>query len=183
LLFQGQLALRQRVVFAPGCRWAAGRFFWFWSRTGPAAHGQSRPCSIHRQPAGQRRSSSAFNASQVMPSRRSSSSEARRPSSSALCAAVRGRCSSSRLSQSCEINARRSGGVRRTSSSLVSSSMRRDYEKAGDGASASSSNTENLLRAGLRPRLRLARIPAVLLLVFMEDLVHLHAEVRLLACS
>ncbi len=62
---------------------------------------------------GQRCSSSAFKAAQVTPSRRSWSSEARRWSSSARCAAVSGRWSSSRLSQSCEMSARRSGGVRR----------------------------------------------------------------------
>jgi len=74
---------------------------------------------------GQRCSNSAFKAAQVMPSRRSWSSVASRWSSSARCAAVRGSWSSSRLSQSCEINVRRSGGVRRTSSSWVSKSMRR----------------------------------------------------------
>jgi hypothetical protein len=74
---------------------------------------------------GQRNSSSVFKAAQVMPSRRSSSSVARRRSSSPRCAAVRGRWLSSRLSQSCEINVRRSGGVRRTSSSWVRFSMHR----------------------------------------------------------
>jgi hypothetical protein len=74
---------------------------------------------------GQRCSSSAFKAAQVMPSRRSWSSVARRLSSSVRCAVVRGSWSPSKLSQSCEIKVRRSGGVRRASSSWVSNSMHR----------------------------------------------------------
>ena len=88
-------------------------------------------------PYGQRCSSSAFNAAHVMPSHRSSSRELRRRSSSACCALVNGSCSCSRLSQSCAISERRSGGDKRTISSGVSSSIAlriRNYIRKGNGA-------------------------------------------------
>jgi hypothetical protein len=87
--------------------------------------GAGGPSENNRIRYGQRCSSSAFKAAQVIPPRRSWSSVARRLSSSACCVAVRGRWLSSKLSQSCEISARRSGGVRRTSSSWESNSMHR----------------------------------------------------------
>jgi len=87
--------------------------------------GAGARCKDYRIHYGQRCSSSAFNAAQVMPFCRSWSTVARRLSSSARCAVVRGRWSSSKLSQSCEMSARRSGGVSRTSSSWVSNSMHR----------------------------------------------------------
>ena len=80
-------------------------------------------CENNRKNYGQRRSSSDFKAAHVMPSCRSWSRVARRLSSSACCAALSGSWPSSKLSQSCEINARRSDGDRRTSSSRVSNSM------------------------------------------------------------
>jgi len=65
---------------------------------------------------GRRCSSSDFRPVHVMPLWRSSSREARRLSSSDCCAAVKGSWSLSMLSQSCAINAIRSGGDNRTSS-------------------------------------------------------------------
>jgi hypothetical protein len=85
-----------------------------------------RPCGLsedNRIHYGQRRSSSAFRDAHVTPLRLSSSSELRRCSSSASWALVKGSCSCSRLSQSCAMSARRSGGVKRTISSGVSGSV------------------------------------------------------------
>jgi hypothetical protein len=84
---------------------------------------------------GQRCSSSALRLTHVTPVRRSSSSEARRCSSSTFCASVNGSSSCSRLSQSCAISASRSGGVKRTISSGLSDSTAPAYGKTGLGAS------------------------------------------------
>ena len=124
---------------------------------------------------GQRCSSSAFKAVQLMPSGRSWSSVARRRSSSARCGAVKGSWPSSKLSQSCEISARRSGGVRRTSSSWVSKSICRAYEKARAKATgeARPERNQHLTRvlpqrpsmafAGYRPRHDTSACPATYL--------------------
>ena len=99
-------------------------------------------CVKNRIHYGQRRSSSAFRAVQVTPVRLSSSSETSLRSSSDSCERVNGRCSCSRLSQSCAIRAKRSGAVRRTISSGVGTSMPSSLREKRHGGKA----TEN--RAG-----------------------------------
>ncbi len=141
---RSRLHLRRQKTASTGSG-ARGRVEHYRSPPAPAASPSYQSCASINSPRaagvkiteytyGQRFSSSALRDAHVTPLRLSSSSELRRYSSSSLCALVKGRCSCSRLSQSCAISARRSGGVKRTISSGLSNPMPSSPRKEGRAA-------------------------------------------------